>query len=314
MSNQSTAPYSPSSGVGGTPGVQALVVQCGPQEGPVEGGAQRLADWLRPRLHQQGADLVVLSELATTPFFSVSTDKRWLSAGADPCGPELRPLAELARDFRTHLVVGFAEQGRQGELFNSAVVLGPDGEPVEGRLCSGPRAGEPALTYRKVHLSENRNTDPGVHEKYFFRPGDGFVIFETALGRLAVLICYDRSFPESWRTVRLAGARVVALPVASSRPERAGMFARELQVAAMQHGLFVLAASKGGAERLAEGAPEVTYFGASQIVSPFGETLAEGALATGPELIRAGLDLALLDAYDGTYHLMRDREPDAYRF
>src|SRR4029077_7748303 len=105
----------------------------------------------------------------------------------------------------------------------------PEGSFVVGRACPRPRAGQPTHVYRKVHLSENWNSDPGVHEKYFFRPGGGFVIYETSFGTFAPLICYDRSFPESWRAVRLAGARVVGLPAAFSRPERIRTFELELQ-------------------------------------------------------------------------------------
>lgn len=292
--------------------IDVLVAQCGPQPWTEDGGGERLAAWLEPELARERADLVVFSELATTPFFSVSTDRRWLNAGERLDGPGLRALGALAWEHGAHVVVPFAERGEQGQLFNSAVVIGPNGEPVAGRVVSGPRRGEAETTYRKVHLSENRNTDPGVHEKYFFRPGDGFVVYDTSVGKLAILICYDRSFPEAWRTVRLAGAEIVLVPVGSSRPERAAMFARELQIGAVHNGVFVIGASKGGEEPIDDGERAVTYFGASQVVSPFGETLAEGPLAEGPAFVRARLDRGLLDAYGRTYHLMRDRRPDAY--
>ncbi|HEX4805780.1 MAG TPA: carbon-nitrogen hydrolase family protein [Conexibacter sp.] len=292
--------------------VDVLVAQCGPQPWSPEGGGERLAEWLAPELARERADLVVLSELATTPFFSVSLERSWLNAGERLESPGIRALGRLAREAAAHVVVPFAERGPHGELYNSAAVLGPDGEPVVGRVVSGPRRGEPETTYRKVHLSENNNTDPGVHEKYFFRPGDGFVVHDLPFGTLAILICYDRSFPEAWRTVRLAGARFVVVPVGSSRPERAAMFARELQIGAVHNGVFALGASKGGSEPIEDGARSVTYFGSSQVVTPFGETLAEGPLAEGPAFVRARLQLKLLDDYERSYHLMRDRRPDAY--
>lgn len=308
VATQTTPPAVP----GQHAAVDVLVAQCGPQPWTPSGGGARLAEWLGPALADRHADLTVLSELATTPFFSVSTDRRWLTAGErlDGCG--MRALGALAREASTHLLVPFAERAGDGALYNSVALLGPDGEPVVGTVCSGPRRGEPETTYRKVHLSENRNTDPGVHEKYFFRAGDGFVVYETPFGSVAPLICYDRSFPEAWRAVRLAGARIVAVPVGSSRPERARMFARELEIGAVHNGAFVIGASKGGIEQVDDGAAEVTYFGASRVVSPFGDTLAEGPLAEGPALVPARLDLDLLDAYDRTYHVIRDRRPETY--
>jgi beta-ureidopropionase len=303
MSNQVTITTDP---------IDVLVGQCGPQPWTAEGGGERLAAWLAPELSSAPAELVVLSELATTPFFSVSGDRRWHNAGERLDGLGFRALGALAREHATHLVVPFAERGPHGELYNAAAVLGPDGEPVVGRVVSGPRSGQPETTYRKVHLSENRNTVPGVHEKYFFRPGDGFVVYDTPLGSLAILICYDRSFPEAWRAVRLAGAQIVVVPVGSSRPERAAMFARELQLGAVYNGVFVIGASKGGEEPTDDGVAAVTYFGSSQVVTPLGETIAEGPLAEGPAFVRARLERELLDAYERTYHLMRDRRPDAY--
>lgn len=292
--------------------VEVLVAQCGPQPWTEHGGGERLAEWLAPELARERADLVVLSELATTPFFSVSTDRRWLAAGERLDSSGMTALGELARRHGAHVVVPFAERGDHGELYNSAAVLGPDGQPVVGRVVSGPRRGDPETTYRKVHLSENRNTDPGVHEKYFFRPGDGFVVHDTPLGRLALLICYDRSFPEAWRTVKLAGAEIVLVPVGSSRPERAAMFARELQIGAVHNGVFAIGASKGGEEPIDDEQRAVTYFGASQVVTPFGETIAQGPLAEGPAFVRAQLDRSQLASWSRTYHLMRDRRPDAY--
>lgn len=292
--------------------VDVLVAQLGPQPWSTAGGGEGVAAFLRAQLGDASVDLVVLSELATTPYFPTSREKRWINAGEPLLGPETAPLAELAAQAQTYLVLPFAERGRDGGLYNSAALIGPDGEPRVGRYCTGPRCGESTQTYRKVHLSENRNADPGVHEKYYFRPGEGFVIFETEFGKLAILICYDRSFPESWRAVRLAGARLVALPVVSSRPERAKAFAAELDVAAVQHGVFALAASKGGTESV-DGVADVTYFGASRAVSPMGEVLVEGPTATGPEALRCRLDLHDIAVHDKTFHFLRDRRPELYK-
>src|SRR5262249_55752494 len=161
------------------------------------GGGARVAAWLEAELGGRALDLVVLSELASGPFFPVSRDRSWLGVGETLDGPELAAIAGAARRLSCHVLVGFAEaEPRLGLVSNGAVPIGRTGDRVEGRRCSGPRAGEPAFTYRKVHLSENWNVDPGVHEKYFFAAGDGFVVYETPFGTFAPLVCYDRSFPE----------------------------------------------------------------------------------------------------------------------
>jgi predicted amidohydrolase len=286
---------------------------CGPQPWRQEGGGVRVAEWLEAELADREVDLVVLSELAPAPFFPVSRDRSWLGFGETLDGSELAAIAAVARRLDCHILVGFAELDRRlGLAFNSAALVGPDGDLVEGRLCSGPREGEPAVTYRKVHLSENWNADPGVHEKYFFAAGDGFVVYETSFGTLAPLVCYDRSFPESWRAVRLAGARVVGLPAAFSRPERTKTFELELQCAAVQNGLVVVAACRRG-EETSPGGATVEFAGGSCVVSPLGDVVARGESRPWGEFVSCTVDLGLLDEHDRTYHLLRDRRPDAYR-
>jgi predicted amidohydrolase len=294
--------------------LHVVAAGCGPQPWERAGGGTRIADWLRRSLAGATADLVVLSELALTPFFSVTRDRSWLEGGDPLDGPELGAVAEAAAELGCYVLAAFAERDRDsGVLYNSAALIGPDGRLREGRYCTGPTAGEATRVYRKVHLSENWNADPGVHEKYFFRPGDGFVVYETAFGRFAPLICYDRSFPESWRAVRLAGARVIGVAAAFSRPERVKTFELELQVAAVQNGVFVVAASKRGTESSEDGAASVAFAGGSCVVSPFGDVLARGEIGDGAELVPYAIDLALIDEHDRTYHVLRDRRPEAYR-
>src|SRR3972149_2169156 len=103
-------------------------------------------------LEREPADLVVLSELALSPYFAASR-----AAAAGGSGPGAAP----------------------GGGVTSVALLGPDGR-VPGRLVSGPRAGIATPTYRKVHLSENASATPGGHEKYHFTPGDGFVVWGPA--------------------------------------------------------------------------------------------------------------------------------------
>ncbi|MCZ7527035.1 MAG: carbon-nitrogen hydrolase family protein [Acidimicrobiia bacterium] len=293
--------------------LSVAIGQCGPQPWERSGGGHRLVEWLRPALAESPVDLVVLSELATTPFFSVSTDRSWLTGGEALDGEQVAAVGRLAAELGAHVLLPFAERDpRSGVLYNSVALLGPDGEPVAGSLCSGPHAGEEVFTYRKVHLSENRNVSPGVHEKYFFKAGDGFVVFDTPFGRLAPLVCYDRSFPESWRTVRAAGARLVAVATATSRPERVALLQRELSVAAVHNGVFVLSACKAGEESAGPNGESVCYSGGSAVVSPFGEATAEASAARGAEVLRCHIDLGTFDDYDRTYHFFRDRRPDTY--
>lgn len=287
---------------------RVLVHQGGGVSAPVD--LAPLED-LDRELERGAADLVLLSELALSPYFAVSAAP--VVGGAVRVeGPEVGEAVRVAKRHDVLVALPFAEAApASGErCFNSIALVGPDGV-CDGRYVSGPAAGSAAPTYRKVHLSDNRSGAVGVREPLHFGPGSGFVVWDTPLGRVAPLICYDRSFPESWRAVADAGAEVVVVPIATSRPERLRMLEAELAVAAMQNGVFVVAACKGGTERL--GTTEVTYSGGSMVIGPDGIVRARAETAVGNVFLRAELDPADLTAYEATFHYQRDRRPDAYR-
>lgn len=144
--------------------------------------------------------LVVYPELhlfaADTPL-----KREALSASAEPLsGPRIRVLGELAADLGVWLVPGsICERGPQGQLFNTAVALSP-----EGRL---------AAWYRKVFPW--RPYEP-------FDPGDRFVTFDlTGIGRAGFSICYDAWFPEVTRHLAWMGAEVVLNLVRTTTSDRA---------------------------------------------------------------------------------------------
>ncbi len=254
------------------------------------------------------ADLVVLSELALSPYFATTTAIQPSSAVMVD-GPEVAEAIEVARVNKCLIVLPLALASGRGAVRNACVLLGPDGL-VPGRMVSGPRAGTAAPAFAKVHLSENRSTTPGVHEKYHFIPGDGFLIWDTPLGQIAPLICYDRSFPEAWRTVADSGAELVVVPIATARPERVRMLEAELSVGAVQNGVFVVAACKAGPETI--GNDTVTYSGGSVAIGPDGAVIERAPSPGGDIFFRATLERAALERYPRTFHYARDRRPGAY--
>ena len=285
--------------------VDILMVQSGPIEHP-----DRILDDLLALMEEgcreKPADFVVLTELATTPSFCLSTDKANFRLAEPLSGPTVRRVSEAARQHKCHIVLPFFEHDEKtGAYYNTAALIGPDGHLIEGTLPGGTRV--PA--YRKVHLSENWNVPPGVHEKYYFRPGPGFPVFQTPFGPIGILICYDRSFPESWRTLRLMGATLVFLPVLSWRSEREEMFFVELRCAAVQNGIFIVSSSKGGTEQHER---PITFFGSSCAIDPNGDFLVKGPPREGPALLRAELDLSLAQEHALSQHYLRDRVPEAY--
>jgi predicted amidohydrolase len=175
------------------------------------------------------------------------------------------------------------------DLHNAAVLVGPDG------LIG---------SYRKTHL-------PFLGVDRFTRAGDDLPVFDTALGRIAIEICYDLRFPELTRALALAGAEIVALP--TNWPLAAKANAELLCPArAYENRIYLLVANRVGVERSAE------FCGRSQIVAPSGERLAETG-ATGEALLVAEVDIELarqksLVPAPGEYemHLFGHRRPELY--
>ena len=92
------------------------------------------------------------------------------------------------------------------------------------------------LKYRKTHIPQVK----GFWEKFYFRPGNlGYPVFDTAVGRIGVYICYDRHFPEGWRALGLAGARIVFNPSATSRGLSQYLWRLEQPASAVANEYFV---------------------------------------------------------------------------
>jgi N-carbamoylputrescine amidase len=165
----------------------------------------RRAEDLIAEAARQGAQIVSLQELANTIYFPFEETNRYFEWAEQIPGPSIEFFGDLARQHGIVLVAPIFERHGGGDFFNSAVVLGPDGGLIG--------------TYRKNSIPHIRREGqpPASHEKYYFRPGNlGFPVFPTPLGvTLGVLICYDRHFPEAFRTLGLGGAHLVAVPTST---------------------------------------------------------------------------------------------------
>ena len=147
-----------------------------------------------------GAKALCLQELFYGPYFCAEQETRWYHLTERvPEGPTVRLMCELARTHGMVLVVPIYEEEQPGVYYNTAAVIDADGRFL-GK-------------YRKTHIPHCK---PGFWEKFYFRPGNlGYPVFETAVGRIGVYICYDRHFPEGARALGLNGAEIVFNPSAT---------------------------------------------------------------------------------------------------
>jgi N-carbamoylputrescine amidase len=286
--------------------VNVLAIQCGPGTPDLDKNVEQNLALIEDGVRQIAPDFVVFSELSTTQYFAGFNDPHPFALAQPLDGPMVGRFADVARRLKTHVLLTFFERGSiKGEFFNSCVVISPEGTLVSGRLPDG-RA---VRCYRKNHIPDQYSYSPGLNERYYFKGGPGLPTFDTPHGRIGVLICYERSFPEAWRVLALHGAEIVFVPTALWGPNRSASWSFELRTAALQNGVFVVGVNKGGREMTEAERP---FYGASVVYSPMGELLAEGPEGKGPAIVTATLDLEEVARHGVRYTFFRDRRPELY--
>ena len=248
--------------------------------------------------------LVVLPELFISPYFCSSYEPRYFELAEQIPGPTTEALSVLARKHRTYIAAPVFEKVAGSDYYDSCALIAPDGVLCEGQVVG---TDEKRLSARKVHLPRVRALGASLDEKFWFQPGPGLTTFDTEFGRVGILICYDRSFPEAWRTLVLAGADLIVIPVCS-HGFREGLFLAELQTRAAENGVFAVACNRVGAERVEN---RVHMFGGSCVLSPLGEVVARGS-STRPEIISADVDLGSIAVTRTQMPLLVDRRPECY--
>ncbi len=254
----------------------------------------------------RGARLVLLQELFAAPYFPITQDVRHFDLAA-PVGdsPVVARFARLAGELAVVLPVSFFERAGQA-FFNSVAVVDADGAVLG--------------VYRKSHLPDAI----GYQEKYYFAPGDtGFRVWDTAVGRIGVGICWDQWFPECARAMTLLGAEVLLYPTAiGSDPPTPGADSRDAwrlvqRGHAVANAVPLVASNRIGLEPAPAGAAAagtdfaIRFFGSSFIASETGELLAE-ASRDREEVVTATVDLDAARRHREYWAYFRDRRPDLY--
>ncbi len=241
---------------------------------------------------EDGARVMCFQEIFNTPYFcQVQENEHFDSAEPIPDGPTMQKMIELARNTEMVLVVPMFEKADEGFYYNTAAVVDADGTYL-GK-------------YRKTHIPHVS----GFWEKFYFRPGNsGYPIFDTKVGRIGVYICYDRHFPEGWRALGLAGAKIVFNPSATSRGLSMYLWNLEQPAAAVANEYFIGAINRVGKEPYGEN----DFYGSSYFVDPRGQIVGEAASDTDEELVIRDLDLDMVEEVRKTWAFYRDRRPDAY--
>jgi N-carbamoylputrescine amidase len=242
---------------------------------------------------RQGAQVMCFQELFCGPYFCQQQDVRWYTlAEPIPGGPIIERMQKLAEETRMVLIVPWFEQEGTGIYYNTAAVIDADGAYL-GK-------------YRKTHIPQVG----GFWEKFYFRPGNlGYPVFDTAVGKVGVYICYDRHFPEGARMLGLHGAEIVFIPSATSRGLSQHLWRIEQTSHAIANGYFVGTINRVGIEK--DLGPN-DYYGQSYFCTPRGEFVGELGDPHKEELIVRDLDLDLIREARNVWQFYRDRRPEAY--
>ena len=254
---------------------------------------------------RDGAQLICLPELFRSQYFCQSEDHANFDLAEPIPGPSTAALAEVARETGVVLIGSLFERRAAGVYHNTAVIIDADGQLLG--------------SYRKMHIPD----DPFYYEKFYFTPGDlGFRAFDTAVGRIGTLVCWDQWYPEGARLTALAGADVLFYPTAIGwHPDEKAEFgaaqASAWQTAQRAHaianGVYVAAVNRVGLEKPPAGTPGkgIEFWGGSFVADPFGVVLAE-ASRTDEETLIVTCDRKHQETVRRHWPFLRDRRIDAY--
>lgn len=250
-----------------------------------------------------GAQLVCLPELFRSQYFCQSENAELFNLAEPIPGPTTKALGDVAKKLRLVIVAPLFERRAPGVYHNSAAIIEADGTM--------------AGLYRKMHIPD----DPSYYEKFYFTPGDlGFKAFDTTVGKISTLICWDQWYPEGARISTLQGASILFYPTAIGwHPHEKKQFGKAQHEAwqtvqrghAIANGIYVAAVNRIGHEQPVAGTAGIEFWGSSFIADPQGVLLAEASIDKEETLI-AEVNLAHLEEIRRNWPFLRDRRIDAY--
>ncbi|HEX9080419.1 MAG TPA: carbon-nitrogen family hydrolase [Desulfuromonadaceae bacterium] len=256
--------------------ITAAAIQFNVKQGDVDANLAYVRTALT-RAAAGGAHLAVLPEMWSTGFaYKNLNDLALRTQGV------VDELLELSRSLKLVICGSMPEPDGEGKVFNTVFLAD------NGRLAG---------VYRKMHLFSLLGEDRA------FAAGDSWLLADTSLGKVGVIICYDLRFPELSRRLAVEGARVICVPAQWPKP-RQEHWRTLVRARAIENQLFVVACNACGP------IGKLDLFGMSMIVDPKGDLLAEAGEEE-RELV-APLDMEVMDGWRAQIPCFNDRRPECY--
>jgi beta-ureidopropionase len=237
---------------------------------------------------QEKAQILLLPEVFHELFFITDLNSKYFDAAEPIPGPITDMIRNLAAELGVVIVAPVYESVGRSVYYNSAAVIDADGTLLG--------------VYRKNHIPLNTL----FYEKLYFKPGNlGYPVFDTRFGKIGILICHDRHYPEGARALALNGAEIMLVP--SATPDKSlsrKVWEKELCAHAIFNEFFVAGLNRTGQEG------NYFYYGHSVAFDPSGEML--GQAGEGEEVFLVDCDLNQVTQRRRAWQFFRDRRPDTY--
>ncbi len=232
------------------------------------------------------ADLIAFPELALTGY--VVRDRAYELAELVPSGPSVRQIEEVAKQENMYIIFGMIERGAKATavLHNTAVLIGPKG--YLGK-------------YQKMYLP----THSVFEEKRYFRPGYNMPVFETEIGKLGLIICYDVYFPEITRLLSIKGSKLIVC-ISASPSVRRGFFETLTAARAIENTVFLVFVNLSGIE------DGLQFWGGSRIMGPDGSLISQ-AKYDEEDLITSKINYSDLIRAQAWIPTLRDLRPEIFK-
>lgn len=233
---------------------------------------------------REKAHLIIFPELVTTGY--ITRDITYELAERIP-GPSVDELENVASKENISIVLGMLEKGEkaQGVVYNTAVLIGPEG--YIGK-------------YRKAYLP----THSVFEEKRYFRLGYETPVFNTSLGQIGLIICYDLFFPELSRILRLKGAKLI-ICISASPAVRRKFFEAFTVSRAIENTVFLAYVNRVGIEN------GVNFWGGSRLIAPNGSTIIQSKYDE-EDLVVGNINYGDMLSVETFVPLLRDLRPEFF--
>ncbi len=269
--------------------ITIATVQMKPALGEPEDNLVKMSDFVSKIASQQKVDLIVFPELVTSGF---ELGVRFTELAQRIPGPSVNLMAQRAAEFGVYIAFGMVSKEKvESILFNSAVLVGPDGELVG--------------SYNKVHLRGE--------ERMAFREGFRLPVFETEIGNIGLVLGWDLAYPEVARSLTLDGAELICV-MANWEKTQIEEWRTYVRARAYENAVFVAAANRVGDD------VTLSFGGESLIVGPRGKIHASLADEKEPESgePREGYCVARIDLEEvrksrEEFQTLQTRQPTVYR-